>query len=192
MRLACAALVGCTLLAGLPGRAAAETEVERKSPRHVVSLPLLSLAGAAGIGVQLEQKLAAPRWSVAVALAARGNAGGDYSSLATTVSAEARYWLRGRAIWSDLPAGSAVGWFAGARLDVTRVRTRDTIDDRALGASLGFAETLTLGYRFAVKGRVAITPSIGLGVKSEVDTSGRLPSWTRGDARIGLTLGWLF
>lgn len=192
MRRASTLLLACTLLGGLVGRAAADTEVRRESPRHVVSVPLLSLAGAAGIGVQLEQKLAAPRWSIAVALAARGNAGGDYSSLATTISVEARYWLRGHAVWCDLPARSAVGWFAGARLDMTRVRTRDTIDDRSLGSSLGFAEALTLGYRFAVKRRVEITPSIGLGVKSEVDTSGRLPSWTRGDGRIGLTLGWLF
>ena len=55
-----------------------------------VFLRFRDLAGAAGIGVQLEQKLDSPRWSIAVGLAARKNAGGDYTSLATTVSIEAR------------------------------------------------------------------------------------------------------
>jgi len=188
----CAALAVCAAVFGLAGIAAAEPAVERTAPRHVVSLPLLSLSGAGGIGVQLEQQLDRPRWSVAVGLAVRSNAGGDYSSLATTLSAEARYWLKGRAVWCDLPARSPVGWFVGARLDVTRTRTRDDVEDRALGSSLSFAETATFGYRFAVKRRLEITPSLGLGAKTEVDTSGRLPSWTRAEARIGLAVGWFF
>ena len=197
------ALAG-TLAAALvsaPGAAPAQAPLETPAqvldtpapaPRNALSLPLLSLAGAAGLGIQYERQLDARRWSLAVAVAARENAGGDYESLATSASIELRYWLQGRAVWSDLPARSMAGWFAGARFDTAWIRTRDELEDRSLGSAVGFAETATFGYRFAVRRRVEITPSIGLGVKTEVDASGRLPAWTRGDARLGVTLGWLY
>ena len=192
MKIACTCLVATAVLLGAEGSTRAQVAVDRPAPRHAVSLPLLSLAGGGGIGVQLEQQLRDPRFSVAVAFGARRNAGGDYSSLATSVSVEARYWLKGRALWCDLPARSMVGWFLGARADVARTRTRDTIEDRGIGASLSFAETLTVGYRFAVKRRLEISPSAGLGAITEVDTTGRLPAWTRGEARMGVTVGWMF
>jgi hypothetical protein len=44
----------------------------------------------------------------------------------------------------------------------------------------------------AIERRVEVTPSLGLGVKTEIDASGRLPAWTRGEARLGLTVGWLY
>ncbi len=165
---------------------------QREPPRDLVSLPLLSLSGLAGVGLQYEHQLEARRFSVAVALAARANAGGDYRSLATSASIELRYWLKGRAVWCDLPRRAMVGWFAGARLDVSRTTTHDQVEDRDLGASRGFAETLTFGYRFAIRGRVELTPSLGFGLRSEIDESGRLPSWTRSTLTFGITAGWLF
>ena len=179
--------------AGSPAAAPAATVTAlREPPRNALSLPLLSLSGLAGVGLQYEHQLEARRFSVAVALAARGNAGGDYRSLATSASIELRYWLKGRAVWCHLPRRAMVGWFAGARLDASRTTTHDRVEDRDLSASQAFAETLTFGYRFAIRGRVELTPSLGFGLRSEIDTSGRLPSWTRSTFTLGFTAGWLF
>ena len=39
---------------------------------------------------------------------------------------------------------------------------------------------------------LAITPTAGVGVRHDIDVSGRLPAWTRPTIALGLELAWLF
>lgn len=166
----------------------------RAEPRRdrAASLQLHSLQGLAGVAGQYEQVIPGRTWSWLAGGGLRAGAGGgDYGSRAVSVSAEARYWLRGSAVWSDLPARSMVGWFVGVRGDLAWTHTIDRTRDVGIGDNLAVAVTGTFGYRFEVR-RVEVTPAIGLGSTREFDLTGRMPSWRRGTLRLGMTVGWLF
>ena len=93
---------------------------------------------------------------------------------------------------STLPAGSMVGWFVGARLELAVGATHDRVDDRWLGESLEIATSALVGYRIAPWRQLEITPSLGLGTRRQLDLSGRLPSAQRATITAGLSVGWLF
>jgi hypothetical protein len=55
------------------------------------------------------------------------------------------------------------------------------------------AESLSMGVRVVIAGRFEITPSYGIGIRTEFDPSGRLAPWTRPELlRLGLTAGVMF
>jgi hypothetical protein len=160
--------------------------------RNAVSLPLLSMKGFAGIGVQYERFALPDRWSLAGSVAARSNVGGDYDSLGLGIGIEARYWLKGKTLWAKLPTRSMVGWYLGARVDVGWTRTVDEVRDSTVGSGLAIAETGFIGYRFVIRDRVEITPALGISVRTELDLHGRLPAWTRGGMAGAVTVGWMY
>jgi len=173
-----------------PPGAVTATAAPRRDRALSIGLP--ALQGLGGLAGYYEQLLPGRRWSLVTGGAVRAGARGDFSSITLAAGAEARYWLRGSAIWCDAPPRSMVGWFAGGRVDLAWTHTRDDTDDRSLGNNLGVAVTGTFGYRFLIRNRVELTPMVGLGVTRETDLGGRLPGFTRGTARMGLTLGWFF
>lgn len=178
---------------GAPGDTAAlGAEVDEAPARNAVSLPLFSMKGFGGIGVQYERFALPDRWSLAGSVAARSNVGGDYDSLGLGLGFEARYWLKGRTLWAKLPARSMVGWYLGARIDVGWTRTVDEVRDSTVGSGLAIAETGFIGYRFVIKERVEITPALGISVRTELDLHGRLPAWTRGGMATAITVGWMY
>ncbi|HUH04716.1 MAG TPA: hypothetical protein VML75_22120 [Kofleriaceae bacterium] len=193
-----ALIVVVALLAGTGGVAAAQpgqrvteaTETARRD--RVVSLALPALQGFGGIAAQAEQLLPERRISLVAGLGVRSSAGEDFGSRTLSLGGEARYWFTGRALWTRLPERSMVGWFTGARLDVAWTDTRDRVEDRDIGSNLGLAVTATSGYRIAIRRRVEVTPSLGLGLTTEIDPTGRLPALVRGTLRLGLTAGWMF
>lgn len=142
-----------------------------------------------GVAAEVERDL--PQWhfSLTGALALRSTAGGDYDSTTTGIGVEGRYWLRRRAIWTKRPRGSAVGWYAAARVDLERTSLRDGMDE-SLGAMNTTSFALLFGYRFAPWRGLEVRPYLGLAQR--VDSGGGLPSWNRGSFVYGLALGWSF
>jgi hypothetical protein len=58
---------------------------------------------------------------------------------------------------------------------------------------MALSPALMLGARVAVARRIALTPHIGFGFRTEWDPTGRLASWTVPDLfRFGVDLGVLF
>lgn len=192
-----AAFAATALLCASPAAAQPATTgtiTATAAPRRdrALSIGLPALQGFGGIAGYYEQLLPGRPWSLVTGGGIRLGARGDFSSITLAAGAEARYWLRGSAIWCDAPPRSMVGWFAGGRVDLAWTHTHDDVADRSLGNNLGVAVTGTFGYRFLIRGRVELTPLVGLGVTRETDLGGRLPGFTRGTARVGLTLGWMF
>lgn len=189
-RAAIAAAVFATLSA--PRLVAAEdVALEQPVAKNAVSLHLLSL-GARSLSVEYERFLLPPKLSLVGGIGIRDGAGGEYQSTAIALGAEARYWFKGRAVWSRLGPGNMVGWYVAGRVDVSRTSTTDELRDESLGSTVTIAESIAFGYRFVARGKLEITPSVGASVRTEFDTSGRLSPWTRGAGVVGLTIGWLF
>jgi hypothetical protein len=151
---------------------------------EAVSLPVYSVQQAQGIAVEYERfhLLPAP-WSVAVGVDVRDAADGDYGSTAVSVSGEARYWFRRRAM---------TGWFLGAGLALTHSTITDRVDDRRVGETLAVGIAAQAGYRFVPWRTLEITPSLGIERRREFDLDGRLPAWSHGSITTGLTIGWMF
>ena len=160
------------------------------APTRAVSVHVPALL-AAGLAVQYESLAWHPSVSWAAGAGVRATAAGDYRSLAFNVGGQLRYYFTGRSFrsrWRE----TLLGPFAGVRLDITRTTTRDRRADRDLPASLTIAEYVEVGYRFGLWGRVEITPSVGLGGRTDIDESGFLPATSRPVLTAGLTAGWLF
>jgi hypothetical protein len=174
--------ISLSLLVTIPGLARADR------PRHAVSMELPSLT-TTGVNVQYENFTLPDRWSFAGSLGARSAAEDDYGSLTLSAGVEARYWARGRSIGSSL-SGSMIGPFISARVDMAH--TRMNMEERAIGSALTLTEMLSIGYRLAAWRGLEITPHTGIGLRTEIDGSGRLPAWTRATASLGLTAGWMF
>lgn len=157
-----------------------------------ISVGLWSLQGLAGAHAQYERLTAARRWSWIAGGGLRFNAGGDYGSSTLAAGGELRYWFKGTTLWATTAPRSMVGIYLGGRVDLAWTHTRDTYSGRAIGDNLAIAATLTCGYRFLIRQRVELTPMVGLGTTREIDLRGRLPSWRRGTARVGMTVGYMF
>ena len=167
--------------------ATASLEVPHDSAVSIALDPLFALSGIAG---EYERMLGRWSWSVGGGLAS--HAGGDYGSTTIAAGAEARYWFKRDAIWSQVAPGTMVGWFAGARLDAAAIRTVDRMDDRALPTTYAFEATLRGGYRLAPWRRLVVTPSLGIGTRTDVVPGSPVPSWSVGVVQMQLAVGWLF
>ncbi len=161
--------------------AVARIEERRSGEDNALSLHLLSLGGRT-IAIEYERRLVAPHWSLVGSIGVRQNASGDYSATSQALSVELRYWRR----------ATLRGAYAGVALRLAATQTRDELDDRSLGTMFTIAEGAAIGYRFVPWRGFELTPSAGIALRTELDSSGRLPPWTRGALSAGLTAGWLF
>ncbi len=192
-------LIIIAVVALLPAAAAAEAPGEmtqllaKPSLSKAVSLHLPALF-VRGLSAQFEHYTFADRkLSLSATGSFRSNASSaDYSSYSYGVGAEMRYWFYQRAAWSALPDRTMVGLYLGGRFDIMHTRVKDEVDDRTIGGALTFAESVTFGYRFLISQRFELTPSIEVSIRTETDTSGRLPAWTRGAVGLGLSAGYMF
>ena len=84
-----------------------------------------------------------------------------------------------------------IGPYLGARTELGLIHVSDA--QHSLGSTMAFAESISIGARVAEFGRDEMTPSFGMGLRTEVDPSGRLAPWTRPEwIRMGITAGVLF
>jgi hypothetical protein len=168
--------------------AALATGARADTPRTTISIEPRAFA-AHGLALELERDLPAQRISVVGAASLRATASGDYHSTSAGVGAEVRYCRRRKAIWTRRPAGSAIGWYVAARLDLERTSLRDGMDE-SVGAMSTIAGAALVGYRFAPWRGLEIRPYAGLA--GHTDTGGGLPSWHRASIGYGVSLGWTF
>jgi hypothetical protein len=161
------------------------------NPRNAVSLGLVSLANS-GVTLEYERFCARPWLSVATAIGVRASGGGtDYDVLSTEFGGEARFWMFGKEAFSKFAGRAMVGPYLGARLDYGI--TRESSNGHAIGTSMSVGESLALGVRVAFLERIALTPSIGAGLRTDFDPHGKLAPWTRGEIlRLGLNAGVMF
>ncbi len=157
-----------------------------------VSVALPSLDGASGVQAGYERFMPERKLGLGVSLQMRRAAVGDYTGMRYGVGVEGRWYWRGDAWLSTLPAGNMVGWFVGARFDVALDATHDDVMDRSLGTTLELGGAGSIGYRIAPWRGLEITPSVALTRRWDIDLSGRLPAWGRGGIAAGLSVGWLF
>jgi hypothetical protein len=149
-------------------------------PRHAVSVQLATL-DTTGINVQGETDLGRRKLSLAVAIGARGAAEADYKSSTVGIGVELRRWLRRPTTMGGL--------YAGVRTDLARTSLTDLMDDRGIGGITTWTLGATLGYRFLIRQRVELTPSVGAGLVVE---GGASPTTARRAGTVGLTAGIAF
>ena len=137
--------------------AAMTTAAAAETPDNEVETQVLAFV-ARGAAVGYEHGLT-PKWSAEASLGLRGAALGDYTSTTWTLGVEARWWYR------TAMDGPYVGLHASAGR--TSLAMSDGGD--AIGHSWGFEQRVDFGWRFIIKKRLAITPSIGIGEHEDVD-----------------------
>ncbi len=163
---------------------------EPAPPKNVVSLQLMSLLNS-GVAVQYERFLAPPRVSIVTGLGLRGSGGPDIDVFESSFSTEGRVWLVGKAPFSRFAQPAMVGPYVGVRLDLGL--TKVSQDGQVLGTSYRISESLMLGVRFAFAHRFEVTPSMGFGLRTDIDPRGELAPWTRVELfRLGVTAGVMF
>lgn len=161
----------------------------RAAPKNAISLQLLSLLSS-GITLQYERALA-PKLSVVGALGYRRSGGDAFDVNEGSLSVEGRYFFFGKDGLSRFDGPAMVGPFAGFRVESGLTRVSE--GGRSLGGAVRIAESIHLGARAAIGGRFEITPSLGIGLRHEIDPSGRLAAWTRLEVlRFGIAVGVLF
>jgi hypothetical protein len=157
----------------LTGVAAAEP------PDEVISTQPLALVGR-GVSVAYERRIA-ERLSVAGVGGLRGAALEDYNSQTVTAGAELRIWVRERTPM----LGPFVAWHAS--VGYTRLA-----DDAMgyVGGTTSLSQRIDAGWRFAIR-NIAITPTIGIGAREDIDHAGELATMVRPMFAIGLEVGWM-
>jgi hypothetical protein len=136
-----------------------------------------------GHGVSLGyERLVAPRLSAAALVGVRSAAEGDFTSLTLTAGGELRLWQHPNVMR---------GLYLGFHGSVGRTQLTDDTMDARIGSTVDITERFDVGWRFVAWGRLAIAPSLGLGMHQDIDTSGRLATQNAGTLMIGLELGWL-
>lgn len=159
---------------------------------NAVSISVPALDGLRGLAAGYERWIPAWRISLLGLGQLRQTASGDFGATSTGVGAELR-WYWNRDGWlSHLPAGSMVGWWLGARVEIAVNAIRDRVDDRWLGTGAELGASALIGYRLAPWRGLEITPSIGIGVRSQHDLSGRLSGHATRTVALGCTVGWMF
>jgi len=138
-----------------------------------------------GLALAAERRVAT-HWSVVVLGGLRGGALGDYSSTTWEGGGELRWWLRERG------AIAIAGPYLAAHASLGRTSLAMSATGAPLGTAWGFEQRVDVGWRFTFRGRVALTPSVGLGAHEDVDGSGRLAASTRPTVALGLELGCMF
>lgn len=149
-------------------------------PVEVFSTQPLALVGL-GISAGYERQLS-DRISVVALGGLRAPALEDFSSRTITLGGELRLWLRRH---SDL-RGPYVAFHASAGY------TRLSDDEMGyIGSSTGLTQRLDIGWRWVIRDRVSLAPSIGLGWREDIAGSGHLATTVRGMGAIGFELGWV-
>ncbi|CAN5799385.1 hypothetical protein BH11MYX3_BH11MYX3_29910 [soil metagenome] len=150
----------------------------------------IELSGFAerGLILDVERDLPDRHVSVDGGVVLRSSAGGDYPSSTIGVGVEIRYWFKRRAIWTGRPRGSAIGWYVGGRVDLSR--TSLSFNDMSLGAERQLGASLLGGYRFAPWRGLEIRPYTGIAGRREWDADSRLAAWTRWGIVLGFAAGW--
>jgi hypothetical protein len=192
-RLAAGVFVLATMLAF---SAQAEDSIDRPSlrpsppPENVLSIQLVSLL-ANNVQLQYERFLRPPRVSFVTGLGFRSSGGPETDVFESSFGVEGRIWLIGKAPFSRFERAAMVGPYIGVRLDSGL--TKVSQDGHVLGTSIRISEAIMLGVRFAFAKRFELTPSLGGGLRTDIDPRGRLALWTRGEIfRLGLTAGVMF
>lgn len=162
---------------------------DKVGPRNAISTQPFAFF-ARGVALSYE-RLLAPRVSAAALAGYRSAAQGDYASSTIHGGLEGRVWIRPSAdIRCDTIAMS--GPFLGLRLGVGYTRLVERMDDRSVGSSVALSPTLQGGWRFVAWRLVEVTPSIGLGVRADLDPPAGLVSQPRGVVAFNLSVGWMF
>lgn len=169
------------------------SQPDRYGPRNTVSVHPLSLSWN-GVAIEYERFIAPPNFSLALGAGYRSSASSrsDYASDNWATGVELRYWAWSGARPYGVARKAMVGPYLGAQIDVSWLRMEHRKTQRYVGGNISLSEVASLGWRFAVARRVELTPSFGVGARTDFDPDGRLSPWTRWLVRGSLTLGVLF
>lgn len=157
--------------------------------KNALSFELLSLANS-GVAFQYERFIAPPFSLVAIG-GFRHSGGQDFDTLEGDVGIEGRWWVYGKAPFSHYGERAMVGPYFGLREEFGYLHISDTT--HSLGNLAVLSESVTFGVRVVAFHRFELTPSFGIGMRSEMDPSGRLAAYTRPEwLRAGITVGIVF
>jgi hypothetical protein len=183
-------LAHALVLVALVAPAIARAEQPALPPRNALSLEIPSLFNA-GLAIQYERFVLPPIFSVVTGAGMRRSGGDEYDVLDVGFGAEGRFWLLGRAPFSRWDRRAMVGPYLALGLDFGIVR--EWHQGHVLGTTMRVGQHGSVGARFAILRRFEITPSLGAGLRTEIDARGRLAPWSRPELiRLGLTAGVLF
>lgn len=146
----------------------------------VIGTQLLALVGR-GVSASYERRISA-RWSVVTIGGLRAGALVDFSSRTVSFGGEGRFWIR--------RCTPMRGPFVALHVGVGHTRLSD--DEMGyVGSSTGLSERADIGWRFTIRSRIALAPTIGIGLREDIDSSGRLATTVRPQIAFGFELGWL-
>jgi hypothetical protein len=166
------ALVVLLVLAG-----AARAEPVRE---QVIGTQLLSIVGR-GVSGSYERRIA-ERWSLVGLAGVRAAALVDFTSRTMWFGGEARFWIRG--------STPMRGPFVALHASVGYTRLSD--DEMGfVGSSLALSQRTDIGWRFTIRSRISIAPTIGIGTREDIDSNSRLATTVRPQLALGLEVGWL-
>lgn len=156
--------------------------VAQAEPIHeeVIGTQPLALIGR-GLSASYERRVL-DRFSVVALGGVRAAALVDYSSRTLFMGGEVRYWIR--------PCTPMRGPFISVHLGIGHTRLTD--DQMGyVGSATSLSQRSDLGWRFTFGDLISIAPSVGLGFREDVDSSGKLATTLRPQIGFGLELGWL-
>jgi hypothetical protein len=163
---------------------------DENGPRNAISVHPFSLL-AHGVALQYERYVSPRRFSLVLAAGFRSSSRGDYSSWVTTVGVEPRVWLARAERPRHLGRDAMVGPYLGVRGDAAWLAMTDTTRNAWVGGNMGLSLVGSFGWRFTVS-VVELTPSFGVGARTDIDPTGRLAAWVRPVYRLDWTVGWMF
>jgi hypothetical protein len=195
-------LVVGAALAASPSAAAEAAEAPPASAYGPLNSAAMSFFSVFGPGLSIEYERYAPfrigagpgllvPLSVMTGLGWRATGGDSYSTFTLSTSVELRLWILGRGPWSTLGEHAMVGPLVALRGDASWTSVEDDVLDRLAGTSVEVSETLSIGYRLTAW-RIAITPSLGFALTTQMDPRGRLAPITYPAAKLAITFGVLF
>lgn len=147
---------------------------------EVIGTQPLALVGR-GVSASYERRFAT-RWSVVALGGLRAGALVDFSSRTISFGGEARFWIRR----CTPMRGPFVALHAGAG----HTRLSDDVMGY-VGSSTSLSQRADIGWRFTIKSRVSLAPTVGIGTREDLDSTGQLATTVRPQLAFGLELGWL-
>jgi hypothetical protein len=136
---------------------------------------------ARGVSLSYERRIHERLSAVALG-GLRSAAREDFDSWTVTLGAEVRAWLRRKTPMR--------GPFLALHASVGHTRLSDDVMGD-VGGSTALSQRLDLGWRFTIRSRVSIAPTVGFGYREDLDSTGRLATTVRPQLAIGLELGWM-
>jgi hypothetical protein len=128
------------------------------------------------------ERRVAERLSVVGIAGLRAAALEDYSSRTVMLGAELRIWVR--------QATPMRGPFVAYHASIAHTRLGDDVMGH-VGSSTALAQRIDAGWRFTIRHHLAISPTLGFGLREDIDSSGALATTIRGAVSIGLEVGWM-